>query len=393
MNELIKYTENKSFVRWVLKPDKTLDEYWGKYMENNPNEKAEIELARQIVLQLKSKKEDVSVIDTDNLLAEIKEGVNKQKNKRSLKISLVRYAAAASILIILGLGYFSSNKTSEFETNAQALLSQATVNSGKTNLVLFDGRKIVLSENESFVKQLSNGQFVVNQNDTVVQQGFGKSELNQIIVPNGKKSTVKFSDGTIVHLNAGSRLVYPVEFTNKTRQVFLEGEGFFEVSHNPNVPFIASTAAVNIEVLGTKFNISAYNSEEEVETFLLEGKIQLNEPGMLISRSGHILNPLQNAVYSKTKEEIVISDVNDAEYVSWYKGYLNFDSKNVSSVIKKVERHFNIKIELSDRKLGEKHISGKLKLQGEEIDTVVQVLANSASLSMEKQDNSTYLLK
>lgn len=396
MDELLKYTEDKKFVGWVLKPDKQLNSFWEEYEKNNPEEKEQIKLARVLILQFKSKKEDISEIETDNLFSGIMEGIEKQRNSQSIQkisISILKYAAVVLFFILLGIGFYYYKKPFDFELSAQKLVTQTSDNSGKSQLILFDGKKITLDERKSFIEYLNEKQIVINRKDTVFIKEINKTELNQLIVPHGKNSTIKFSDGTVVHINAGSRIVYPAVFNENKRQAYLVGEGFFEVSHNSDIPFVASTRNLEIEVLGTKFNLSAYPLEDVIETFLVEGRVKVKEIGVKLVKNEQILGPMQSAVFQKDNEEIEISNIGNIDYVSWYKGYLNFKSKNLATIVKKLERHFNIEIKLSNPKLEAKIISGKLKLEDEDVDTVVQVLANTASLSIEKLNESTYLLK
>ena len=114
---------------------------------------------------------------------------------------------------------------------------------------------------------------------------------------------------------------------------------------------------------------------------------------MKLAKDEQMLNPLQTAVFHKNNDKLDVLNINDEEYVSWYKGYLNFKSKNLAAITKKLERYFNVEIKLDNPRLETKVISGKLKLEGEDIDTVIKVLANTASLSLEKINETTYVIK
>lgn len=396
MDELQKYNEDEKFVRWVLNPNEQLNSYWEKFRKNNPMEKEQIDLAQALILQFKCKKEDISEEETNSLFSEIMKGIEDQQSRKKVRRitrPILKYAAVVIFFILIGVGFYSYLKLSDFGLNAQKLLSHAQEETTNSRLILFNGKNIILSERNSFIEQVSQEQVVINKKDTIFLQETNNPGLNQLIVPRGKNSTIKFSDGTIVHLNSGSHLVYPAVFNENKRQAYLRGEGFFEVAHNPNMPFVVSTRNIEVEDLGTKFNLSAYPFDAVVETFLLEGKVKVTETGRKLGKTEQVLNPLQKAVFDKKREDIKVSSVDDMDYVSWYKGYLNFKSRNLLTIIRKLERHFNIEIKLSDPSLGTKIISGKLKLDDEEMDTVVQVLANTASLNVEKLDPSTFILK
>ena len=101
--------------------------------------------------------------------------------------------------------------------------------------------------------------------------------MNQVVVPFGKKSSIELADGTKVWLNAGSRMAFPDRFTGSRREIFLEGEAFFNVTPDKSMPFYVKTKEVVIRVLGTKFNVSAYEADNEVVTVLVEGTVSMRE--------------------------------------------------------------------------------------------------------------------
>jgi ferric-dicitrate binding protein FerR (iron transport regulator) len=216
--------------------------------------------------------------------------------------------------------------------------------------------------------------------------------LNQLVVPFGKNSSIRLPDGTIASLNAGSRLIYPSKFEGKNREVYLIGEGFFEVSHNADMPFIVKTSDLQVEVLGTKFNLSAYPSDSFIETVLVEGKVKLIENAFQIVKGNFVLEPNQLASYNRENAETKIAHVDVRNYVAWHHGYLNFESSDLSRIVKKLERYYNIQIRLGDPMLGSRTISGKLKLK-EEIDGVLTALASTASAELVKINESIYVVK
>ena len=292
MNELIKFTEDKIFVRWVLRPNKQLDSFWEEYKKNNPEEKEQIEIARVLILNFKTKKTDIDVIETDKLFSGIMKGIEEQSNGykiRRLSISILKYAAIAVSVIFLGIGFHYYKKPSDFELTAQSLVDQTTDYSGNSQLILSNGKKITINDRNSHVEHLNNGNIVVNRKDTVLINEYDNHKLNQLIVPQGRNSTIQFADGTIVFVNAGSHLVYPSVFKDNKRQVFLVGEGFFEVKHQSDIPFVACTNHFEIEVLGTKFNLSAYPSENNIETVLIEGKVKVQETGFNFTNNQQVL--------------------------------------------------------------------------------------------------------
>ncbi len=161
------------------------------------------------------------------------------------------------------------------------------------------------------------------------------------IAPQGQKSSVILPDGTKAYLNSGSAIRYDNFFGKKYRNVQLVGEAYFEVSHNEKLPFIINTDVVQIEVLGTKFNVMAYPDENIVETIVTEGKVSVTE---INGQSTTLLNANQKATFHKKTKKLVINEVDPELYTSWKENLLTFDNENFANVIKKLERWYDVSI-------------------------------------------------
>jgi hypothetical protein len=394
LEKFLTYFENKSFVRWVLHPNEQLDVWWNNYLEKNPQEKKEIEFARLLVKQLQSKKEGGETeMESFGLLSDIIrqiEKTNRKKNSRKILFSLLKYAAVGLLFFFLGIGYYYFQKPESFSGLAEQMYPAQDVNS--VQLILGDGINVPIDENESTVEYRSDGQIVINSRDTVsAELGRQDQKLNQLVIPHGKNSSILLPDGTVAYLNAGSRLVYPNFFRGKNREVFLIGEGFFEVARDESMPFVVQTTELNVEVLGTKFNVSAYPSDNMIETVLVEGKVKINPKGFQLLINNYTLEPNQLAAYNRTSAETKITNVDVSNYVSWHNGFLNFNSSDLSRIVKKLERYYNIKIILDDPMLGIRSITGKLHLKDEK-EYVLKVLAKTASADLKKINETTYVL-
>src|SRR5690606_25698590 len=126
-------------------------------------------------------------------------------------------------------------------------------------------------------------------------------------IPKGKKFQIQLSDGTLVHLNAGSSLRYPVDFLSEgPRQVFLSGEAYFDVAKNASNPFIVNVDDLEVRVLGTQFNVSAYSEDEYIDVVLVEGSVNLNKKeGDMVE-----LSPGQKGSYKQNSDSITVNEVN-----------------------------------------------------------------------------------
>ena len=394
MDKFLKYYENRDFVRWVLNPTKDLDVYWDNYIKENEAEKKEIQTAYLIVSQLKSKEiSNVSVTSQEVFSSVIKElnNQNGKSKKRIIYLSVFRYAAVGIIFFLLGVAinqFLNKEKYSEIQ---QSL----TVNNNPaySTLTLSDGSNVQIPNKKSEIEYKPDGQIVINKKDTVLsRQTLTEESFNELFVPYGKNASIKLPDGTLAHLNAGSRLVYPPKFEGSKRMVYLVGEGYFDVTHNEEMPFIVKTEELNIEVLGTTFDLSAYPSDKIVETVLVEGKVKISKPGFHLGNNEYILEPNQRAAYNIETKDTKISNVDIENYVSWHQGYLIFETQELNRIIKKLERYYNIKIGTVDPTLGLLRITGKLELKHER-ETVLNILAKTASLELIKTNETEYMYR
>ncbi len=182
-----------------------------------------------------------------------------------------------------------------------------------------------------------SGLFIIGQN-----QVFRKT-YTENIAPKGQKSHVILPDGSKVFLNSGSVIRYDNFFGKKYRKLQLTGEAYFEVQRNEKLPFIISTTDVEVEVIGTKFNIMAYPEDEIVETIVTEGSVSVTE---IHNQSSLMLSANQKATFHKKSQILLLNDVNPSPYTSWKNNLLTFDNENFADVIKKLERWYDVSIQV-----------------------------------------------
>ena len=181
----------------------------------------------------------------------------------------------------------------------------------------------------------------------------------ETISPNGIKSKIVLSDGTIVDLNSGSSLSYPAVFKGKQRIVILKGEAYFDVAKDKKHPFIVKTGIMKIKVLGTHFNVKAYTDDDKIITSLLKGSVCIEKS---ISASEHtdsvVLLPNQQAILYKATQTINVQKANADLFVLWKEGQYYFDNENLIEIARKLERGFNVNIKITSAKLEKEVFSG-----------------------------------
>ena len=183
-------------------------------------------------------------------------------------------------------------------------------------------------------------------------------------------------DGTEVWLNSGSKFRYPEQFNKNERDVFLEGEAFFKVAKNKHLPFKVKTGMLEVEVLGTSFNVSAYPGESSQSVVLVEGKVQLNNPeGTKIGE----MTPGQVAVKTDGVEVIKVQNTDPYFYTSWKDGKVIFDGEKLGDIAKKMERWYNVKIRFEKEKLKDFKFTGTI-LRNKPIDQTIMAMEQLAPI-------------
>ena len=180
--------------------------------------------------------------------------------------------------------------------------------------------------------------------------------MNTLKVPRGGEFRLKLSDGTNVYLNSASDLKYPVRFNEKERTVYLSGEAYFEVTRNEDKPFVVHTKYLDIEVLGTSFNVYSYERENVMEMALISGRIKIqtcSEPSRVV-----YLKPNEKALFNKESGIITVEKTDNRFETAWLRGDLVFRSTTLSDVLAKLERRYGVNIHLNDSSLANDLFTG-----------------------------------
>lgn len=187
------------------------------------------------------------------------------------------------------------------------------------------------------------------------------------------------SDSTRVWLNSGSELQFPIHFTGNMRQVKLNGEAFFMVTKNKKQPFRVNAKEIDIDVLGTSFNVVSYDDDTQTEVTLVEGKVSLStEKGQIKKEYGHLL-PGQRAVYKEKSQEVSTEKVTVDKYIAWRDGNLIFRNDPMEDVVKRLNRWFNVEIIFDDPEIKSYIYTATFK--SENLDQVLKLLKLSAPIN------------
>lgn len=309
---------------------------------------------------------------------------NNPKKSFYKKYHLLKYAAVA--VLLLGLGHFYQQ--GYFSKKPVLIIPPESI-----TLALENGDIQIINEADSAKVVDYKGRIVGIQegNQLVYNNSVTKNKLtyNTLTVPYGKRFKIQLSDGTVVYLNSGTSLKYPVAFMQgENRHVYLYGEAFFNVATDKDHPFIVNAEALNVEVLGTRFNVSAYPEDSTTEVVLVEGSVGLyNEKEVL--KDGVTIVPGTKGSLEKEAKQISTEKVNTEIYTQWMKGGLVFRNSSFENISKKLERHFNVKIMNTNELLTKEIFNANFK--EDPIETILNDLKNSFYFEYKMEENTIYI--
>ncbi|MDR1866606.1 MAG: FecR domain-containing protein [Bacteroidales bacterium] len=199
-------------------------------------------------------------------------------------------------------------------------------------------------------------------------------------------SMLMLSDGSKVWLNKATTLRYGDDYGHKKREIALTGEAYFEVARDAGKPFIVKTAQVDVEAVGTQFNVRAYPDEPTVSATLTEGSVKVfaGAKEILVEQVG------QQVRYDKTGNTIMLKNTNGEQYTAWKDGLMIFDREPIESVFEQMERNFNMVIRLKNRKLADKKITGRFSLN-EKPEKILKVLQHSLTFNFYTKNDTVFV--
>ena len=391
-----KFIEDTQFLQWAFHNNRSVDQYWEQYLLEHPEEKTQILELKSRLSELKYSDETMLQVEKEQIAQHVVSRINldlEKKKSQSVFISLLKYAAVAIVFAAIGglVVYMNTGKDTIYQQLAGQMVRVPSELQGPM-LITSTGENVDLKKSNSSVDYTRNGSIVLNNDSVIHAANDIPNVMNQLVIPYGNQSRLILSDNTVVWLNAGSRLVYPTFFNGKTREVLLFGEAFFEVSKNAEKPFIVKTSDIEIKVLGTQFNVSAYAEDKVIQTVLKEGSVEIRRNDATFFDSKLVLKPNQMASFSKSSNETKLYEVDASYYTLWTKGLLSFEDIDFNRILKKVERFYNISVNFSEPNLGSIRISGKLDLKQNK-DEVLEYLEKVSLTNISKVNNNQYLVE
>lgn len=279
-----------------------------------------------------------------------------------------KYAAIALLFVSIGYfvhnNFFNDKKSVPVEIGNNSIILQ--LDNGNIKVLSEDGKTKVVNNDGAIIGSQKGNQLVYD-NDVEVE----KLVYNTLTVPYGKRFELKLADGTHIYLNSGTSLKYPVKFLKgESRQVFLNGEAFFDVAKDSIHPFIVNMNDVGVRVLGTKFNTSSYPENDYINTVLVEGAVRLfNNTSVYNKINSTLLSPGYKASWDKRNNKISIDKADIALHTAWIKGRIIFKHLSFKSIIKKLERQYDVTIMNNNKTLDNEFFTASF-----DTETIEQVM-------------------
>jgi ferric-dicitrate binding protein FerR (iron transport regulator) len=363
-----------------------------KWIEESEQNKKTYNSYVRLYSDIRNLKNKSLVIDEQYHLSVVKDKILR-KQKRRVLIQRISYAAAAVLLpAIIFIAVFFSSKT--VDMGEQAPLAEIAPGVKKAQLVLSNGERIELSDTTFNISHALEGAEITNKdsklNYTASDGAIEQTKYNTLIVGRGEEYQLALADGTKVWLNSESTLRYPAQFTGKNRKVELQGEAYFEVAHNAEKPFFVNTSEMDIRVLGTSFNVSAYPDDEAVHATLVEGSVIVHNN--IGEKADKILQPNQQFVYNRSENKVLVNEVNARFFAAWKDGAFTFVDEPLPSIMKKLERWYNIRVFFQGQGVQNLRFSGKLK-RFNSCNDVLEVISKTTHISYEIKGDRNVIIK
>ncbi len=295
--------------------------------------------------------------------------------------------AAASILILMTLGFWIQNKqwlSKPIEQNLTHKTEEVIPGKNKAVLTLSDGKKVALGEGVS--QWVQEGSLELSAKEDKLD--YSSQQLTEVYthrleVPIGGTYRVRLNDGTQVWLNADSELEFPSVFTGEERVVSVKGEAYFEVAKDSSRPFKVEVNGTVVEALGTAFNVNTHLSPEAVKTILTEGKIRVSA-----DKQQEVINRGYATISSR--ENILVEEADIEEALAWKDGYFYFNSKNLKDILGEISRWYDVELQLETAISADKYKGGIKRT--ESIGAVCDILTDLTDYVIEI-NNRTLIVK
>ncbi|MDR1918807.1 MAG: FecR domain-containing protein [Tannerellaceae bacterium] len=400
MEENRKYTtiadllEDDDFIFSVNHPSPESEAYWSLLRKEGLVKEDDYELACYCVRSFRPSGKALTKEEAANLLANVRMKTARMESDGRRRINRWLSVVAACLVILIGFFFFRLLTREKQAPTAAYLLQIEEVarpeNTDNDIMIVFsDDMQMALKEKKAEITYNEKGEVEINSHavspSTKSSAETHRDTYNQVIIPKGRHILLTLSDGTKLWMNASSRVVYPPVFDDKKREIYLEGEAYLEVSPKANQPFIVKTKQMEVNVLGTSFNVSAYEDEASQTVVLVTGAVSIKTKRQ--TEGSTKLKP--NQLFQLSSKETRISEVEVDNYISWKDGIYIYKDEALSLILKRLAHYYGVVIQFAPE-VGLMTFTGKLDLKND-AERVLNGLSNTAPIHCRKENETFYL--
>jgi len=292
--------------------------------------------------------EDSPVFDQERVYMQLLDNRDERDDQnRFYKRPTLWWSAAAAILVLIAGAYYTIRYNPIAPVSPGEVVQHNPVELPENTdaiLKLADGTAIDFDDSTAFgynhdgvvLQKLADGAIAMSFDDSYSSTAKASEQFHLVSTPKGISFSLQLPDGSVVFLNSDSKLYIPADFNRSTRDVKLVGEGYFEIAHNQNRPFIVHIKNTEVKVLGTHFNVKSYADQAQVQTTLLEGSVRIDHESDEI-----LLHPGEQAI-SRHGRGVVKQRVNVQEIIAWKDGYFRFTNASVQEILEDIQRWYAI---------------------------------------------------
>lgn len=375
----IDFLKDDDFLRWNLFHLKEDEAYWKSIMNTHPRLKTSIEQAIELYeTEVRLNDYPLTPEQIENYHDAFQHRIKQQKKRRTMYYWL---SGVASVLLIFAVNHFFK----PFVKQESELLNFVKTNSFAVDSVSEDIQLYVSADQLITIEEKEANISYHTDSIKVTGKPLAEAsalEFSRLIVPKGKRSKLVLSDGTTLHVNSGTEVIYPHHFTDKVREIYVNGEVYANVAHNPKQPFIVRTDEVTVRVTGTKFNVQAYEEDAQTQVVLASGGVRITT-----NNYSEKIDLVPSQLYDYRAGQAYVKYVDVEKHISWIEGLIYVEDERLDVLMTKLSRYYGEEI-LFDEGIGNQRCTGKVDLKDDLAD-VLNGLTFSFSIKV-GQENGIY---
>jgi ferric-dicitrate binding protein FerR (iron transport regulator) len=373
------FLQDDFFIQSVVNPTRESLLFWEHYQKEDPGN---LSIYHEAFRCVRDFQEDwLDEEQTRRLWDRIRRTNRRKRAVKSRRIYWIGAAVAAGIALFFIIRFGTEDrKHHDVRFHAHQNIPEFEITEAR--LIISADKSIPLSDRESVI-QYDSVSLKVSSQETIEEEiaTTELSEYNQLIIPNGKQSFMTMSDGTQIWVNSGTRVVYPATFKGDKREIFVDGEIYLKVQPDATRPFIVQTGDMDVQVLGTEFNVQAYSADAQKRVVLKSGSVRI---ATNVSKEEILLQPSE--MYEATGENAIVKPVDATNYTSWIHGMYICEHERLDQILARLSRYYGKEINV-DEKAARLKCNGKLDLK-ESLNDVMNILLYIVPINYTCENNT-----